>query len=152
MNDTLHLPPRHGAPVACDMRRAADTPDQRLGEYQRLFQRALASRERRPDGVVLRFRADPGVRAAVESLARREAACCPFLDYHVETANGEVIWTTTNPLAGEERAAVDVYLDAFHDLSDHVDPDITGLFERLAARGVEIDAAAGDRLELRPRS
>ena len=152
MNDTLHLPPRPGAPVACDMRGAADTPDQRLGEYQRLFQRALARRERRRTASCSGFRADPGVRAAVESLARREAACCPFLDYHVETANGEVIWTTTNPLAGEKRAAVDVYLDAFHDLSDHTDSDITGLFERLAARGVEIDAAPGDRLELRPRS
>ena len=149
MNDTLHLPPHPGAPVACDMRGAADTPDQRLGEYQRLFQRALASRERRPEGVVLRFRADPGVRAAVESLARREAACCPFLDYHVETANGEVIWTTTNPLAGEERAAVDIFLDALHHLPDHPRLGHRRPLRTLAARGVEVDAAPRDRLELR---
>jgi len=149
MDDTLHLPPRLGAPVVCDMRGAGDTPDQRLREYQRLFQRALASRERRPEGVVFRFRADTGMREAIESLARREAACCGFLDHRVETAYGQVIWTTTNPLTGEERAAVDIFLDALHHLPDHPDSDIGGLFERLAARGVEVDAAPRDRLELR---
>ena len=45
---------------------------------------------------MLAFRGDPGVRERVDSLARREAACCPFADYRVETAGGEVIWTITS--------------------------------------------------------
>jgi len=128
---------------------AADTPDQRLREYQRLFQRALASRERRPEGVVFRFRAGTGMREAIESLARREAACCGFLDHRVETAYGQVIWTTTNPLTGEERAAVDIFLDALHHLPDHPRLGHRRPLRTLAARGVEVDAAPRDRLELR---
>jgi hypothetical protein len=58
-----------------------------------------------------------GLRQAVA--ACREAACCPFLEYRVETIGVEVIWTTTNPVTGEDRAKVDVILDAFHALSDH---------------------------------
>ena len=70
------------------MSTATDTPDERLAAYRRLFERALLRRERRDDGVVFAFRADAA--EAVEDLARREAACCPFLDYRVETVGGEV--------------------------------------------------------------
>jgi hypothetical protein len=58
-------------PIACDMSAAPDTPEERLADYRRLFERALLRRERRPDGLVLAFRADPGIRAAVDDLARR---------------------------------------------------------------------------------
>jgi hypothetical protein len=46
------------------------------------------------DRVTFSFRAEPGARNAIEDLARREAACCPFLDQRVE-ADGEeeVVWT-----------------------------------------------------------
>src|SRR5436190_4727598 len=84
MTNVLHLPARAGAPVACDMSTASDTPHERLVEYDRLFEHALLGRERRANAVVLSFRADPATRAAVEDLARREAACCPFLDYRVQ--------------------------------------------------------------------
>ena len=47
MTATLHLPARAGAPIACDMSTAPDTPDQRLAEYRELFVRALVRRERR---------------------------------------------------------------------------------------------------------
>jgi hypothetical protein len=110
MTDVLHIPARPDAPVACDMSTATDTPAERLAAYARLFDRALTGRERRPGGVILRFRA--GACAAVEELARREAACCPFLGYRVETAGDEVVWTIT----GDGRA--DPILDEFHALPD----------------------------------
>jgi hypothetical protein len=111
----IHLPPRPGTPVACDMSAASDTPEERVDEYARLIERALLRRERRPGKVVFAFRA--GAREAVESLARREAACCPFLDYRVETAGDEVVWTITNALTGDDRAAAEDTLDAFSRLA-----------------------------------
>jgi hypothetical protein len=107
MTASLHLPARPGAPVACDMSTAADTPEQRLREYRALFARALLRHERRPGATVLTFRADAG--AAVADLARREAACCPFLDHRVEPAGAGVVWT----ISGESAET----LDAFHDLA-----------------------------------
>ncbi len=63
----------------------------------------------------------------------------------METVGDEVVWTTTNVLEGEERASMDVFLDALHDLPDHAGSDIAGLFERMAARGVEMVEAPGRR-------
>ena len=113
MTTSLHLPARPGAPVACDMSTAEDTPDERVREYRDVFERALLQHERRPDAVVLSFRAGSGVREAVEDLARREAACCPFLEHHVETAGDDVTWT----IRGDKRPAVAEALDAFHALA-----------------------------------
>ena len=88
------------------------------------------------------------MRGWVEDLVRREAACCPFVDYRVETAGDEVIWTTTNTVVGDQRAGVDVMLDALHDLPDHAGSDLAGYFERLAERGVEvIESPAGAQFE-----
>jgi hypothetical protein len=115
MTSVLHLPARTDAPIACDMSTARDTPQARLAEYHELFERALRGRERHADSVVLRF--DAAAREQVEDLASREHACCPFVDYRVETAGDEVLWTTTNPVAGDERAAADVMLDALYALT-----------------------------------
>ena len=101
------------------MSSATDTPDERLAAYRRLFERALLRRERRDDGVVFAFRADAA--EAIEDLARREAACCPFLDHRVETVGGEVIWTTT----GDARASA--ILDTFHALPDHAGSDLEAI-------------------------
>jgi hypothetical protein len=131
------------------MTTAPDTPDERLREYGRLFERALLHRQRRADAVVFSFRADPHTRQAVDDLARREAACCPFLDYRVETVGAAVIWTTTNPITGDQRASVDVILDAFHDLPDHAGSDFAGYLARLADRDVHVIEAGADRFELR---
>ena len=116
MTNILHLPARAGAPIACDMSTARDTPGQRLAEYRELFEQALLGRERRADGVVFLFRDGRGIREQVDDLAHREQACCPFLDYHVETAGDKVIWTITNPVSGDERHGADAILDAFHAL------------------------------------
>lgn len=112
MTTVLHLPARAGAPIACDMTTASDTPGERLAEYARLFERALVGRER---AVVFAFRGEPGVRERVEDLARREAACCPFLGYRVETAGAEVRFTVTGP----DRADAAAVLDAFYALPDY---------------------------------
>ena len=56
----------------------------------------------------------------------------------METAGDEVIWTTANLVIGEDRAAIDVVLDALHDLPDHTGSDVAGLFDRLAERGVQV--------------
>jgi hypothetical protein len=149
MTNTFHIKAVPGTPVACDMSTARDTPDERLAAYEGLFEHALLRRARDADSVVFRFRADSGTRDAVEDLARREAACCPFLDYRVETAEDEVIWTITNPVTGDERASVDLVLDALHALPDHAGSDVDGLFDRLADRGVHVIAAPGKRSELR---
>jgi hypothetical protein len=134
VTNVLHLQAQPAAPIGCDMSAAADTPDERLREYTRLFERALLHRQRRADAVVFSFRADLDTRQAVDDLARREAACCPFLDYRVETVGDEVIWTITNTIAGDGRASVDVILDAFHDLPDHAGSDLAGYLARLATR------------------
>jgi hypothetical protein len=143
MTNAFHIQAVPGAPVACDMSTARDTPDERLAAYEGLFAHALLRRERSADTVVFSFRADPGIRDAVEDIARREAACCPFLDYRVETAGDEVVWTIANAVTGDERASVDVVLDALHALPDHAGSDVDGLFGRLADRGVHVTAAPG---------
>jgi hypothetical protein len=100
------------APVACDMSGADDTPAERRAAYRALFERALLGRDRGRDSVTLRFR---GVEhATVEELARREAACCPFLDYRVEALGDEVVWTISATATGERRESIEPILDAFH--------------------------------------
>jgi len=141
MTNVLHLPARPGAPIACDMRTAADTPDERLAEYRKLFAHALLRRQRRGQAVVFAFRATPGTRTQVEDLARREAACCPFLDYRVETAGGEVSYTITSP----ERPDANATLDAFYALPDQPGSDSAGLLDQLAAHGVRVIEAGPDR-------
>jgi hypothetical protein len=147
MTTVLHLRGRTDAPIACDMSAAGDTPKERLAEYHELFERALRGRDRGADRVVLRF--DAGARGQVEDLASREHACCPFLDYRVDTNGDEVIWTTTNPVAGEERPAVEVILDALYALPDHAGSDLGGYLDRLADNGVNV-VATGDGFELAP--
>jgi hypothetical protein len=94
MTTLLHIPARLERAIACDMSTAQDTPNERLAEYGRLFERALTGRARRDDAVVLTFTGD--ARATVEDLVRREAACCPFLDYRVEATRDEVVFTIGN--------------------------------------------------------
>jgi hypothetical protein len=95
MTELLHIAATPGAPIACDMTTASDTPEERRAAYERLFARALITRESRDDGVVFRLRAGDGTRAALEDLVRREAQCCPFADYRLEAAGDELIWTIT---------------------------------------------------------
>src|SRR3954465_1730807 len=149
MRIVVHIPAQPDVPIACDMSSARDTPEERLGEYGRLFERALVRRERRGDGVLFAFRANGGTRQAIEDLARREAACCPFLDYRVETVGNELIWTTSNPATGDARVSADVILNVFHALPDEAGSDVEGLLGRLAERGVRVIEGNGQRSKLR---
>jgi hypothetical protein len=62
-------------PIACSLP-ARESRDQ-IGEWQALARHNLAT-ERVDGGYAVTF--DPEVRSVVEDLARREAACCGFLD------------------------------------------------------------------------
>jgi hypothetical protein len=119
MSDISHIPARADAPIACDMSAARDTPRQRLDEYARLFADALIDRERRDGAVSLVFRDDPRIRATVEDLTHREAGCCPFFDYRVETIGEKLVWTITNPISSEDRAAAETMMEIFYELPDH---------------------------------
>jgi hypothetical protein len=132
MTTVLHIPAQLDVPIACDMTTAQDTPDERFAEYGRLFERALLGRERRDTGVVLTFSSD--ARETVEDLVRREAACCPFLDYRVEVIGDRVVWTTTNLRSGDDRRDVDVILAALYELPDHTGSGLEGYFQRLEVR------------------
>ena len=129
-----------------------DTPDERLAEYAGLFERVLVRRERHSQCVIFALRATPGAREQVEDLARREAACCPFLDYRVHVAGEEVLYTITNPVTGLGRAHAEVTLDAFYALPDHAGSGYAGLLDRLADGGVDFIEAGRDRWELRKSS
>jgi hypothetical protein len=104
-----------------------------------MFSQALVRSERDAGGVRFVFRADAGVLETVEDLARREALCCPFLDYRVEADGGDVTYAITNPRTGTERASVDAALDLVHALPEHAVTDMDGLLERLADRGLRIE-------------
>jgi hypothetical protein len=151
MTNVLHLQGQTNVPIVCDMSTARDTPDERVAEWGELFDRALLSRERRDDAVVFSFRAGAGRREQLEDLARREHACCPFLDFRLETVGDEVVWTTTNVVAGDDHASIDVFLDALHHLPEHAASDLEDLLGRLADRGVNVveSQADGKRFELR---
>jgi hypothetical protein len=113
MTISMHLAAALDAPIACDMSTASDTPAERLAEYRRLFERSLLRRERRDGAVVFVFRADSAPQVA--DLARREAECCPFLEYRLEPLGDQVIWTIADP---EGRASASAILDEFYALPE----------------------------------
>lgn len=151
MTNELHLPAAAATQIACDLSTARDTPDERLAEYAQLFEDTLIRRDRTADAVVFVFRADPGTREHVDDLARREAECCPFLDYRVETVDEEVVYTITSPIVGDDRASVQLMLDAMHALPEHAGSGMSGLLERFAEQGVRViqPSPPAERFELR---
>lgn len=151
MTNTLHLPAQTNVPLACDMSNARDTPDERIAEWRELFDNVLLDRERRADSVVLAFRADPGRREQLEDLARREHACCLFLDLRLEDVGEELIWTTANVLTGDHRAHIDTFLNALYALPDHTASDMAGLLDQFAEHGHHVVTSPADsrRFELR---
>ena len=134
MTTLLTIPASPGAPIACDFSGATDTPEERLGEYLRLFEHALTDRARLTDGVRLSFGRKPGVAEWVTDLARREAACCPFVSYDV-TADGDTIrWETI----GSADPAVRAILDQYIAIADNAGQGVDAMLERLAASGTHV--------------
>ncbi len=113
---------RNDPPVACDMSAAADTPAERRAEYQRLFAKHLAGRQRTGTGIRFRFAAGPGVEAWVRDLAERERACCPFLRSSVTAVGQEVLWD----IAAIDDAAARRILDDFYQFPVASGPRMAG--------------------------
>ena len=111
MTKLLSIAPRPDAPIACDMSNAPDSLAERLTEYRRLFEHALTSRESTATATTFRFAARPGVPEWVCDLAKREAACCPFLSYEIDEQGEEIVWTTSGGLGASEMAILDEFLD-----------------------------------------
>ena len=136
--EILVISSRPGSPIACDMTGAADTPQERIAEYGRLFSHALIARDRGSDSLEFRFSPKAGVAEWVADLARREAACCPFFSYRVVEEGGSIVWRTSSDAGAEAQAM----LDEFHDLPEHCSDGLDGYLERLAQRGVAITSPA----------
>lgn len=125
-------------PIVCDLTDARDTAEERMAEYGRLFAQSLAGRERTGQRVRLRFRAGDGVEAWVRDLAVREKACCPFYDFQVSAAAGEVWWDIglVDGVAEEDLART--MLDEFYDAPDNVAGGVAGMRQRLAQGGITV--------------
>ena len=125
-------------PIVCDMTDAADTAEERMAEYGRLFAQALTGRERTDEGVRLRFRADDGVEGWVRDLAARDKACCPFYDFAVTTTAGEV-WLEVGVVDGVGGDDVTrTLLDEYYDAPDTVAAGVAGMKQRFTERGWEV--------------
>ena len=133
-----------GAPLACNMSDAPDTPEQRIAEYVRLFAHALVDRERTADAVEFRFAAKPGVAEWVSDLARREAACCPFCSYRVSLFEDRVVWRTSSQAGPAAQATLDEFYAGPERFADGLD----AYLGRLGERGVPIVRSAPGRFEL----
>jgi hypothetical protein len=125
-------------PIVCDLTNARDTAKERMAEYGRLFRQSLAGRERTGQRVRLRLRADDGVEAWVRDLAAREKACCPFYDFRITAAGGEVWWEIglVDGVADEDLART--MLDEFYDAPDNVAGGVAGMRQRLAEGGIAV--------------
>ena len=126
--EPLIIPEKAGAAIACDLTDAPDTPEERLAEYGRLFAHALIGRQRTADAVELTFAGKPGVVEWVADLARREAACCPFLAHQVRSEGAQVAWRISSQ-AGPTAQAI---LDELHILPERFGDGFPALLERLA--------------------
>ena len=106
-----------------------------MSEYHRLFDQALAGRERTSDGLTFRFKTKPGVEEWIRDLSQREAACCPFFEYTVSTTDkGEITWliaTDGNPIA-------ESVLDEMYRLPETVADGFPGLLRQLDNAGLTV--------------
>jgi hypothetical protein len=132
-------PSAAATPIICDMTDAPDTAEERTAEWGRLLAVAYTGRERIQGGVRLRLRADDGIEAWVRDLAARDKACCPFLDFTVTTAPGEVRWDVTvadGTVMDDDMART--IMDAFYNLPDAVGGGVAGMVGRLNQQGLAV--------------
>jgi hypothetical protein len=85
--------------LACSL--SPDERAERGRELRELARRALARRERREGSVVLTYRAAPEVETALRDVIRREAECCPFLDFALAPGDGELSLRVSAPAGAE---------------------------------------------------
>ena len=89
-------------PVACALT-SADLAA-RSGRWERLAAQAMAERAETADGLRICFRPEPGAEDELRGLAAAENRCCPWADWTVETAAGQLVLTVRS--AGEGIAAL----------------------------------------------
>jgi hypothetical protein len=140
MSNLLSIAPRPNAPIACDMSSAPDTLAQRLAEYRRLFDHALTGRESTATATTFRFAARPGVREWVLDLAKREAACCPFLSFEIDQEGEEIVWTTGGGLGASEMDILNEFLDGPESVTGSSD----AIAQRLEDHGLHVIVPNGD--------
>jgi hypothetical protein len=90
-------------PIACSL--GVGDLKIRLAQIKEIGSDALLGHETVEGIRRLRFRADAGVRARLESVVTAEAACCPFLDIDLKTEDEELILSITAPADAEPVAA-----------------------------------------------
>jgi hypothetical protein len=124
--------PAAATPIVCDMTGAPDTGPERIAEYQRLFAQALIGRDRTPQGIRFRFRAEDGIEPWVRDLAAKEKACCAFFTFTVTRAGEEVLWDAT--VVDDEVARA--ILEAFYALPDTLGQGADALQDRFIRQGL----------------
>jgi hypothetical protein len=139
MAKLLSIVPQPDAPIACDMTTATDSLAERLAEYRRLFEHALTSRESTSTATTFRFAARLGVREWVCDLAKREAACCPFLSYEIDEQGEEIVWTIAGGLGASEMAILEEFLDGPESIAGSSD----AIAQRLADQGLHVIGTSG---------
>jgi len=123
---------RRSIAVVCDLTDAADTAEQRVAEYRRLFSEHLVASSV-TDGVVrFRFPADAGVEAWVRDVASREKQCCGFFEFDVRVEGGEVLWDAS---VGDDGTA-QAMLDEWSRLPETVTAGIDTVRDRWTDRGL----------------
>ena len=74
-----------------------------VGEIGKLLmaaaERSVAEPQRTPEGYVLRLAPGDEVEAALREFARRDKACCPFLDFRIEQDENELRLFVSGPEA-----------------------------------------------------
>jgi len=63
----------------------------RRERWRRLIADRGLGRDETPDGLRLRFRADPDTAAELTALAAAERECCAWADWSVERGDGELV-------------------------------------------------------------
>lgn len=79
---------------------ACSAGDDELASLSRLLRRigrAAIHRERTSAGYRLRLPDSDSAEAAVAEFARRDKACCPFLDFEISRVAGEIVLEVTGP-------------------------------------------------------
>jgi len=95
--------PESTVPVCCSL-----TPGpfrERIGEITALMRTFQGIMQRTPSGVELRFRAEEGLRAALDTLAEKERACCATLKFTVRERAGLISFCID--AQEDDRAAID---------------------------------------------
>jgi hypothetical protein len=86
------------APIACTQ--GSGEAGRQVQRWLRLGRDAGLGRTETTDGVLVRFRDQPGVEQELRALAAVEAACCAWARWDVHRAGGELILRVTSTPGG----------------------------------------------------